>query len=1848
MAKQLKFPLGFDLKAGTKQAISEWKSTYRDQVQAAVDKKPIKLKLQWDAKGLNLKQLKEWVQASKAVENIRREALKTQKQEIQVQTELEKKNKAVAATQKELANLTTARAKAENAAATAAANRRYAQQRAQNAEMQGLSQSIGMYREKSSLLSQIMQKATVYFGLHQVVSFLKNVKDVTKEMELQRSSLGALIGDMGRANLMYSQIKTAALKSPFNISELTKYTKQVAAYKIDTEELFDTTMRLADVSAGLGVSMDRIVLAYGQIRATGYLRATEVRQLTEAGLPIVEALAEQMSELGTKTYSAAEVMDLISKRAISFEQVKEIFEDLTSAGGMFYKMQEKQADTLYGKWANLKDAYTMMLEEIGRSDSAYSAMEGMINMLHSLMRNWEKLAAAIKIVVGSYIGLKAGAQVMTFLSISTRKYQLATLQLQRSIVDLRVAQKSGGAAAIFSAKMQVGAARAQRQAALATTLHEKAWHRLRAAIMSNPLGAIVTIIVSIISAVSLLSSEINKLDKELSKIDAEGFSRAEQESRNFEKLASTVRDSIDGSKEQADALKELKRAYGEFLPAQDKSIIQLLREEEAYESVSEAIKEKIRLQSHEQKLEHTSSHFDELLSGGEATMRGELRDAGLTREQISQFFANIRKAVEEEALNWTDADYKKKLSEIFEASTGLDWGFSKILNKTGTRFLLGTPIISEYIHGLNAYRETMKDVVSEFETYENKLGEFKQSYKELHESLSQLTSDAGPKFSFAWDQDMLEQKTIEYQETITEMLSEAFSKGFVGEDEKEALEGDFDKILDVLAEKSGDISWYAKLIRKEYSNLFPTTEASVVNKSIMSVAAATGISMDLVKGYMQDNKQSTQDWKKEIAGYYEEASKSALTYLSLWAYAKKTGDPAENELKNKADEAQNLVKFFEELNKIWNFSVGKGSGGSGSGAYKKDPWIEKMENRMKYMEDFQKGVDKLSKNMARQDAIDQERLVMLNRGISLGFSKDEISKMEGNSDELIAWYEESIKKVVDKIRNGNEALAKNTSATAESVLAFKSTHKPTQDLQKLLDTLYGALTNFKTDKLVKEMEEKLKKMSEDISRTKTAKDFFDKMLNLTGDRKLSATLTMSVYGQGAEDLGQSLANQMIESAKEAFSGLDITQYLDEGTGYINYAALRKLIEEEKLKGEDSKLSKTQLKEAEKFVANGEKANADWLHNLYKTYEKAMTFEQRRTQVIAREEENRKKIRDKVTNKELDEGEGEKLIKVSEAKERADLDTIDLEEFKKSEEWVKTFENIEKVGTKSISNLLALLKDFIATNKDLTAEQVRTLMTEYEKLYQGLITRNPIKAMTEGTAEYFRALREVRRARKADGFKNSLKEVEVEEKQAKKEVRQAYSDIRTAKNTEQETKAKERLTKAEAKLAAAQKKRGEIEKNLRDAQDKQKEALAKVQAGLENTISGYNQLKSVIESISETFGVDETSDLGVALSSVSQALTMVVGVLGAINAMITLIETHPLVLALSAAIMAIIGAILLFKNLAVRDAEQEIKRQDKILEDLQYQYERLEQAAEKAFGTEYIDNYQQRLENLQAQITAYEKQLEAERSKGKQADEDKIKDYETAIRDTKDAIEEMQTEVSERILGTDLASAARDFADAWIEAYKEFGNTTDAMSEKFQEMIQNMVVESFAAKIMQTALDPIFSEIDQLTKDGALDMSEASMVAGMANDAVTNMNVGMSNLMSALEAAGISVRGMGGDLTGISRDIASASEESILGLAAGINTQNFYISQIPTKIDEIIGILRGGGAVAGTDGTLQDLITLQNQHLSYLPTIAQNTADTAERCQRAADACEKIASSLNSVIKPVGTQATHTMSTSIRG
>lgn len=247
-------------------------------------------------------------------------------------------------------------------------------------------------------LSRLAQRTAVVFSFGAAKSFVEQIAEVRGQFELSERSLEAILQNKPKADEIFNKTVELAVKSPFRIKDLVDYTRQLSAYRIESDKLYDTTKRLADVSAGLGVDMGRLILAYGQVKAAAYLRGSEVRQFTEAGINMYGELQQYFKEVKGEAYTTAQIVDMISKRKVTFEDVEAIFQRMTDKGGTFYNMQEIQAETLQGKISNLKDAFDVMLNDIGTAND--DVFKGLISGATVLLRNWETIASVGKDLVG--------------------------------------------------------------------------------------------------------------------------------------------------------------------------------------------------------------------------------------------------------------------------------------------------------------------------------------------------------------------------------------------------------------------------------------------------------------------------------------------------------------------------------------------------------------------------------------------------------------------------------------------------------------------------------------------------------------------------------------------------------------------------------------------------------------------------------------------------------------------------------------------------------------------------------------------------------------------------------------------------------------------------------------------------------------------------------------------------------------------------------------------------------------------------------------------------------------------------------------------------------------------------------------------------------------------------------------------------------------------------------------------------------------------------------------------------------------------------------------------------------
>lgn len=293
-------------------------------------------------------------------------------QEVQRGVELERKR------QQEIAQ-TAAKARNDLAAAFAGAN----------AEARKMQSIVGD-------IKSLFLQGGIVFGAQQ---FFNSIVQTGGEIVQQHVALRSILGDVQKADELFAQTQQLALQSPFKFGELNRDVKQLAAFGVEANDLYDTTKRLADIASGLGVDFGRLGLAFGQVKARSWLDGKELRQFAYAGLPLLQKITDLYNsegKNGRKNYTQADVKKMISGRQVSFEDVQKVLWKMTDEGGQFYNMQLVLSETLLGRWNKLIDAWDIMLGKFAEGKNVIGGtFSFVINRVTDLVLALDKLSPAM-------------------------------------------------------------------------------------------------------------------------------------------------------------------------------------------------------------------------------------------------------------------------------------------------------------------------------------------------------------------------------------------------------------------------------------------------------------------------------------------------------------------------------------------------------------------------------------------------------------------------------------------------------------------------------------------------------------------------------------------------------------------------------------------------------------------------------------------------------------------------------------------------------------------------------------------------------------------------------------------------------------------------------------------------------------------------------------------------------------------------------------------------------------------------------------------------------------------------------------------------------------------------------------------------------------------------------------------------------------------------------------------------------------------------------------------------------------------------------------------------------------
>ena len=226
-----------------------------------------------------------------------------------------------------------------------------------------------------------------YFTVGASTQFVKQLIDVRSQYEMNERALGILIDSAERGTRIFNELSQMSLVSPYTLIELSTAAKQLSAYDIAAKDVVDTTRRLADMAAAVGIPIERLTYALGQIKAYGYLNSRDARMFSNAGIPLVKQLAEYYTQLEGRLVSTADVYDRIKKKTVDFEEVVNVIHHMTDEGGKFFDFQAKMADTLKVRLANLGLAWNNMLNDMG--EESEGVLRGGIGVLRDLFASWK-------------------------------------------------------------------------------------------------------------------------------------------------------------------------------------------------------------------------------------------------------------------------------------------------------------------------------------------------------------------------------------------------------------------------------------------------------------------------------------------------------------------------------------------------------------------------------------------------------------------------------------------------------------------------------------------------------------------------------------------------------------------------------------------------------------------------------------------------------------------------------------------------------------------------------------------------------------------------------------------------------------------------------------------------------------------------------------------------------------------------------------------------------------------------------------------------------------------------------------------------------------------------------------------------------------------------------------------------------------------------------------------------------------------------------------------------------------------------------------------------------------------
>ena len=1642
--------------------------------------------------------------------------------------------------------------------------------------------------ETNKMLPTLQRLASAFgiaFSVRGLAQFGKKLVETRGEFERQQVALRSILQNKQLADEIWDKTMQAALQSPFTAMQLTTYTKQLAAYRIETNKLFETTKRLADVSAGLGVDMQRLILAYGQVKAANYLRASEIRQFTEAGVNVLGELSQYLSEVNGKFISTAEVMEMVTKRMVTFEDVEAIFKRLTDQGGIFYDMQYVQSQTVRGQIAKLHDAYDQMLNNIGKANEGI--LKNMVSILNSIVKNWREWKTVLDLIAWPLI-ISSIAKFSRGLFVSATAAKLA----RTNVVGL---EKAG-------TKLQLTLKK------LNATISKNPWILLVTAIAAATVAAI-----NHAKAVKAVNNEYDELSRRALETqnnlkDIEGNINKNNEILSDPKRA---KEHNAAQKENAKLIAKLKEEYPQLADAMSINTKGIIAMGDAMERYNNELDLNIRL-NELSKASFFNNDLGEDIGNYEKGIKSQqdfltgyklkaedyilsYKNLLFEQEQLLRSFgpgSDLRDSLEVQKTVEEYNEIIKALTSLLNTQTVEEFNEAvknlPILQKLYTREEVFRGGMNGGVQTYKSYAfEPIGAVISGESEVEKELEQNMSAYENYLVKMAKLNKD------FKWDekdwalpdtefikkynkqiQDMLFTIDPKTEEVVIGQLGKDMSRVFIAASEQAQTEAGKKGIMKILLdflqkrdnltlnvdysggstthtpledkpektkENASKLISLIKEMRSEYDKL--SKSAYGYAKSEEKVRDAYAQSVEKILG------------KAGITDYDFTTNEGMIAALDkVLAYANKLGPEAAAEVQKYIDQLETEIEINAQVRIREDFA-------------------KEME---KAFNDYELTVELDKLNISPEAAKDWLNFDYTSLGDMLNSMNDFANKLIEKNDfdeEDAKAYQQWAKKIEDQIYKTRKEKAKEYSKYLETELSERAKlemeyAKKVAEV-KASPVFQGEQEDAILDNMNREFNEKLQELT---WKSFKESDFYVEMMeDLTSIPAEYSALMLTKLNEilmHPEKLSPRALKEAInarqkimEARRQMNPALAMSENLRSYRDFYTNQGNRDEF------GLSAKTSKAARKEIQALIIDKSKelSQLEEEINIYddligeiENYNNLKKEYDEKSQGLAGDPEEEISQRQELL--ECLEYEQQRYEDLRDAKQRGE--EIDEEEF-------NSLANEINVRQQNITQLNAEIKAY--RDAEVARKALGTAYANLSDNAQTLIGGGEVQiGSTSGITS---------------GNIKSKRQATADKKDNTKSAIQRLKDAR--KNEEEFAKAWHEFNAQLNDTIGKVKNMGNAFYDTFEALGGETDALTEGWKEFGNTmVDVITQALSMIPTLVTGF-----TAAGVAINSA-------MGIIGLIAEAIQLV-------------IVLVGA---FAKLHDAGYEKEIENQQKIIDNLQRAYTRLEKEIEKTWDTaSYIRTYNEETQNLYEQIEALNKQMAAEEAK-KNTDSDKIQDYKDKIQDAEDELEELkqkQIEVFGGIGKEGYRDAAQGFVDAWKSAFLETGDGLQGLQDHFDEFLNDWFVKQATMRIAANNLEPLFRKIDQAVDQNGLGGANVTWQELEEINDLKDLLLTLTN-EQLKELAGVFGIGGEGSLSGLAAGIQGMTEEQANILEAYWNDVRMDTNSINENVATIVSLLSNGtsGGVGGGRGNIfGDPNVETNPMLKQLDLIAVNTAAT---------------------------------------